>query len=167
LCSDKGKISGIFCFERIDLGMFARFCTSLKTRSQLEERRFDMNRSDQINKRYVIPMNRKNFWTNKWMQDPRKNFLHVHHYDPNAQYKKGWGSFKRKRELTLCYSCIRLGDLAKECHGIGPSCLCCKFVGHEVLDCPRIIAKVERMNMRQENHEEGQETKNILENQKE
>jgi hypothetical protein len=31
---------------------------------------------------------------------------------------------------------------------------------HEVLDCPRMIAKVEKMNMRQENLEEGQETKN-------
>jgi hypothetical protein len=30
-----------------------------------------------------------------------------------------------------------------------------------------MIAKVEKMNMRQENHEEGQETKNMLENQKE
>jgi hypothetical protein len=30
-----------------------------------------------------------------------------------------------------------------------------------------MIAKVENMNMRQENHEEDQETKNILENQKE
>jgi hypothetical protein len=30
-----------------------------------------------------------------------------------------------------------------------------------------MIAKVEEMNMRQENYEEGQETKNILENQKE
>jgi hypothetical protein len=30
-----------------------------------------------------------------------------------------------------------------------------------------MIAKVEKMNMRQENHEEGQETKDMLENQKE
>jgi hypothetical protein len=30
-----------------------------------------------------------------------------------------------------------------------------------------MIAKVERMNMRQKNHDEGQETKNILKNQKE
>jgi hypothetical protein len=30
-----------------------------------------------------------------------------------------------------------------------------------------MIAKVEKMNMRQENHEEGQETKNMLEHQKE
>jgi hypothetical protein len=29
---------------------------------------------------------------------------------------------------------------------------------HEVLDFPRMIAKVERMNMRQEYHEKGQET---------
>jgi len=30
-----------------------------------------------------------------------------------------------------------------------------------------MIAKVDKMNMRQENHEEGQETKNMLKNQKE
>jgi hypothetical protein len=30
-----------------------------------------------------------------------------------------------------------------------------------------MIAKVEKMNLRQENHEEGQETKNMLKNQKE
>jgi hypothetical protein len=35
------------------------------------------------------------------------------------------------------------------------------------LDFPRIIAKVEKMNMRQENYEEGPETKDILEHQKE
>jgi hypothetical protein len=34
---------------------------------------------------------------------------------------------------------------------------------HEVLDCPRMIAKFERMNMRQENPEEGQETKIMAE----
>jgi hypothetical protein len=45
--------------------------------------------------------------------------------------------------------------------------LCCKATRHEVLDFPRMIAKVEKMNMRQEDHEEGQETKNMLKNQKE
>jgi hypothetical protein len=38
---------------------------------------------------------------------------------------------------------------------------------HEVLDFPRIIVKVERMNMRQENPEEAQETKTTTEPQKE
>ena len=38
---------------------------------------------------------------------------------------------------------------------------------HEVMDFPRMIAKVERMNMRQENLEEGQETKTMVEPQKE
>jgi hypothetical protein len=151
----------------MDLGMFDRFFPSLKTRAQLEEKRFDMNRSDRNSERYVIPMHRKNFWTNKWMQDPRKIFLQVHHCDPSAQYMKGWGSFKRKRGLTLCYSCRRPRHLAKECHGRGPICLCCKAIGHEVLDYPRMISKVENMNMRQENHEEGQETKDMLEHQKE
>jgi hypothetical protein len=106
----------------------------------------------------------KKFWTNKWMQDPRKKFLQVHHCDPSAQYIKGWGSFKRKRGLTLCYSCRRLGHIAKEFPGRGPIFLCCKSIGHEVLDCPRMIAKVEKMNMRQETQEEGQEIKNMLKN---
>jgi hypothetical protein len=151
----------------MDLGMFDKFCPSLKTRAQLEERRFDMNRSDRNNERYVIPMHRKNVWTNKWMQDPRKNFLQVSYCDPSAQYRKGWGSFKRKRGLTLCYSCRRPRHLAKECPGRGPTCLCCKAMDHEVLDFPRMIAKLERMNMRPENPEEGQETKTMAEPQKE
>jgi hypothetical protein len=70
--------------ERMDLGMFDRFCPSLKTRAQPEERRYDMNRSDINSGRYVIPMHRKNCWTNKWMQDPRNNFLQVHYCDPSA-----------------------------------------------------------------------------------
>jgi hypothetical protein len=136
VCSDKGKISGNFCFERMDLGMFERFCPSLKTRAQLEEIRFDMNRSDRNSEIYVIPMHRKNCWTNKWMQDPRNNFLQVHHYEPSAQYRKGWGSFKRKRGLTLCYSCRRSRHLAKECPGRGLIFLCCKSTGHEVFGLP-------------------------------
>jgi hypothetical protein len=55
--------------------MSNRFCPILKTRAQLEERRLYMSRSDKNSERYVIPMHRKNVWTNKWMQDPRKNFL--------------------------------------------------------------------------------------------
>jgi hypothetical protein len=50
-----------FVFERMDLGMFDRFCPSMETRAQIEERRFDMNRSD--SEGYVIPMHRKNLWT--------------------------------------------------------------------------------------------------------
>jgi hypothetical protein len=82
----------------MNLGMFDSFCPSLKTRAQLEERRFDMNISERNSERYVIPMHRKNFWTNKWMQDPRKNFLQVHHCDPNAQYRKSWGSFRERED---------------------------------------------------------------------
>jgi hypothetical protein len=69
----------------MNLGMFDRFCPSLKTRVQLEER-VDQNEIDRNRERYVILMHRKNFWTNKRMQEPRKNFcrLQVHHYDPNA-----------------------------------------------------------------------------------
>jgi hypothetical protein len=132
----------------MDLGMFDRFCPSLKTRALINERRLDMNRSD----RYVIPMHRKNVWTNKWMQDPRKNFLQASYHDPGAQYRRSWGTFRRKRGLTLCYSCRRPGHLAKEFPGGRPSCLCCKALDHEVLDCPRMIAKLEGMNLNEENH---------------
>ena len=65
--------------------MFDRFGPSLKTRVQLEERRCDMKRSNRNSEIYVIPMQKKNFWTNKWMQDPRKNFFQTHHYDLNAK----------------------------------------------------------------------------------
>ena len=129
--------------------MFDRFFPSLNVRAQLEQR-VDLNKFDRDSERYVIPMHRNNFWTNKWMQETRQNFcrLQVHHYDPSAQYMKGWGSFKRKRGLTLCYNYRRLRHLAKEIPSIGPICLCCKAIGHEVLDCTRMIAKVENMNMR-------------------
>jgi hypothetical protein len=59
----------------MNLGMLDRFCPSLKTRALLDGRtsyRFDNN-----NDRYVIPIHRKNFWTNQWMQDPRKNFCRL------------------------------------------------------------------------------------------
>jgi hypothetical protein len=102
LCFEKGKISEIFYFESMDLGMFDKFCPSPKTRAQLEEIRFDMSRSDINSERYVIPMRRKNVWTDKWMQVPRNNILQVSYCDPSAQYKPSWGSFKRKRGLTIC-----------------------------------------------------------------
>jgi hypothetical protein len=98
----------------MDLGISDRFCPNLKYRVLIDERRFDMNRSDNNNERYVIPMHRKNVWTNKWMQDPRKNLFQVTSYDPSAQYRKRWGSFRRKRGLTLYYNCRRLGHIAKE-----------------------------------------------------
>jgi hypothetical protein len=47
-----------------------------------------MSRSDEKSEKYVIHMHRKNVWTNKFMQDPRKNFLQVSYHDPSAQYKK-------------------------------------------------------------------------------
>ena len=71
---------------------------------------------------------------------------------------KGWGSFKRKRGLILCYSCRKPGHFAKECPGRGPSCLCCKAMDHKVLDFPRMISKIEGMNMRQENPKVDPET---------
>jgi hypothetical protein len=133
----------------MDLGMFDRFYPSFKTRALIDERRLDMSRSDTNSERYVIPMHRKNVWTNKWMQDPRNKVLQVSYHDPSAQYQKGWGSFKRKRGLTLCYSCRRLGHLVKECPRKRPSCLCCKDMDHEALDCPRMIAKLKEMNLKE------------------
>jgi hypothetical protein len=59
----------------MDLGTIKRFGPSLKTRVQLEEIRFDTNRFDRNNERYVIPMHRKNVWTNNWMQDPIRNVV--------------------------------------------------------------------------------------------
>ena len=38
---------------------------------------FDMSRSYRNNERYVIPMHRKNVWTNKWMQDLERNFCRL------------------------------------------------------------------------------------------
>jgi hypothetical protein len=68
----------------MNLGTVDRFCPSLKTRALLDKRKFDMNRSNRNSERYVIPMHRKNFWTDQWMQDPRKKFLQASHHDPNA-----------------------------------------------------------------------------------
>jgi hypothetical protein len=141
----------IFVSKSMDLGMFDRFFPILKTRALLDERNFDMHRSDKNSERYIIPMHRKNVWTNKWMQDPRKNRVQASYHDPSMQYRKRWGPFKRKRGLTLCYSFRKPGHLAKECPGRRPSCLCCKALDHEVLDFPRMIAKLKGMNMRQEN----------------
>ena len=75
----------------MDLGMLDKLYPSLKTRALLDERRFDMNRSGKNNDKYVIPMHRKNVWTNQWMQDPRKKKLQARYHDSNAQYRRGWG----------------------------------------------------------------------------
>jgi hypothetical protein len=82
---DKSKISENFCSKRMNLSMFNRFCPSLKARVQLEER-VDLSKNNGNEEIYVIPMYRNQFWTNKWMQEPRKNFciLQVQHYDPSA-----------------------------------------------------------------------------------
>jgi hypothetical protein len=55
------------------------------------------------------------------------------------------------RGLTLYYSCKRQGNISKEFTGKRPSCLCCKDMDHEVLDCLRMIAKMEGMNLNKEN----------------
>ena len=69
----------------MNLGMFNRFCPSLKARAQVEER-VDLSKYNRNEEIYVIPMHRNIFWTNKWMQEPRKNFcrLQVQHCDPSA-----------------------------------------------------------------------------------
>jgi hypothetical protein len=59
----------------MDLGMFDKICPNLKTRALIEERRFDMSISYKNNERYVIPMHRENVWTEKWLEEPRKNLL--------------------------------------------------------------------------------------------
>jgi hypothetical protein len=64
--------------------MFNRVCPSSKTRVLIDEGRFDINRSDKNSERCVIPMHRKNVWTNKWMQDPRENLLQVSSYAPSV-----------------------------------------------------------------------------------
>ena len=68
----------------MNLSMFNRFYPSLKAMSQLEER-VDLSKFNRNEKRYVIPMHIKSFWTNKWMQEPRNIFLQVEHCDPSAQ----------------------------------------------------------------------------------
>jgi hypothetical protein len=73
----RNKKSGNFCFDGMDLGMFDRFYPNLKTRVLIDERIFDMHRSDKNSEKYVIPMHRKNVWTNKCMQDPRNKCLQV------------------------------------------------------------------------------------------
>jgi hypothetical protein len=87
----------------MNLSMFDRFCPILKGRVQLEER-IDQNNKDRNRERYVIHMHKKDFWTNKWMQEPIKNFfrLQVQHCDPSVQYKRSWEMYKRKR--GLCYN---------------------------------------------------------------
>jgi hypothetical protein len=92
--------------------------------------------------------------------------LQANHYDPSVQNIKSWGSLERNRGLTLCYSCKRPRHLSKECPERKPSCLCCKAVDHEVLDFPRMIVRIEKLNVEQANHEGYQETKIIEEPQK-
>ena len=41
--------------------------------------------------------------------------------------------------------------------------MCCKAMDHEVLDCPRMIARLEKLNMEKANPEGDQETKIIVE----
>jgi hypothetical protein len=73
----------------MDLGIFDRFNPSLKTRVFIDERRFDMNISDKNSEKYVIPIHRRNVWTNKCIQDPRNKCFQVSYHDPSMQYKKG------------------------------------------------------------------------------
>jgi hypothetical protein len=67
LCPGKRKISENFCFESMNLSMFNRLCPSLKARAQLKEI-IDLSKFNGNEERCIIPMHRKSFWTNKWMQ---------------------------------------------------------------------------------------------------
>jgi hypothetical protein len=69
----------------MNLSMFNSFCPSMKARVQLEEI-VDLSKFNGNEERYVIPMHRKIFWTNKWMQEPRSCFcrLQVQYCDPSA-----------------------------------------------------------------------------------
>ena len=80
----RSKISGNFCLNSMDLGMFDRFYPNLKTRVLIDERRFDMSRSDKNSEKCVILMHQMNVWTNKCMQDPRKKCLQVSYHDPSV-----------------------------------------------------------------------------------
>jgi hypothetical protein len=68
----------------MNLSMFDRFYLSLKTMVLIDERIFDMNRYDMNSEIYVIPMHKNNVWTNKLMQDPRKNLLQISSHEPSA-----------------------------------------------------------------------------------
>jgi hypothetical protein len=85
LCFDKRNISDLFCFESMNLSVFNIFYPSLLARSHLKEI-FDRSKVNRNEERYVIPMHRKSFWTNKWVHEPRKMFcrVQVQHYDPSA-----------------------------------------------------------------------------------
>jgi hypothetical protein len=54
-----------------------------------------------------------------------------------------------------------------KCPGRNPSFLYCKAMDHEVLDCPRMIARLEKLNIEKEKSEGDQETNIIEEPQKE
>jgi hypothetical protein len=60
----------------MNLGMFDSLCSSLES-SEYIEQGIDLNKFDRNRERYVIPMHRKKFWTNKWTQEPRKNFCRL------------------------------------------------------------------------------------------
>jgi hypothetical protein len=64
--------------------MFDRFYPRSKTRVLVDEIRFEISRSNKNSERYVILMHRKNIWTNKWMQDPRKKCLQVSYHDSST-----------------------------------------------------------------------------------
>jgi hypothetical protein len=71
------------------------------------------------------------------------------------------------RGLTICYSCRRPRHLAREFPRRIFSFLYCKDMDHEVLDCPIMIVRLEKLNMEQANPEGDQETNIIVETQKE
>jgi hypothetical protein len=64
-----------------------------------------------------------------------------------------------KERINLLLQLQKTRHISKECPGRRPSCLCCKAMDHEVLDCLGMISKIEEINMRQENPKADPETK--------
>ena len=67
----------------------------------------------------------------------------------------------------MCYNCRRPRHIAKDCHEVGPACLYCQLVGHQVEDCPRLIAKLEEQDIKKGVVKENLEHKKVLGNHRE
>ncbi len=53
----------------------------------------------------------------------------------------------------MCYNCRRPGHITKNYYEVGPTCLCCKLVGHETKECHKIIAKIEKGKLKDKGKE--------------
>ena len=98
---------GISIFGFRSMNKFNKFFPSLRNGMQMKDK-------VQLNERYVIPMNRPDCWTNKRMQEPRRNFSfssQEQNWNPRRSDKYitywGMGIFIRKTRFNLCYNCRR------------------------------------------------------------